>query len=437
GNVFVPKTPESFGHDVDGNLTGDGRWDFTWDAENRLTKLESRADAPTGSKRRLELEYDWQGRRIRKKVTNLDTGAVLDHRKFLYDGWNLVTELNWTNNNVIRSYVWGLDLSGSEQGAGGVGGLLLVKPASGNPLFVAYDGNGNVTGLIDATTGTISAQYEYGPFGETIRMSGTGTVAKDNPLRFSTKYQDDESDLLYYGYRYYAPSTGRWLSRDPIEERGGVGLFQFVKNSAVNGFDRLGLALCEDCGADVTGPFDRTLNQIELTWQNVWNDSQRWEACRSLIVLPTAIGAWFTYEIATTGFCDPPPCGWEFRPPARRGSGNCDGTVAYNGTCNQGRDVHYKMFGLLFRLCGSLDRMTYNKLMLRAAVWYQKCVRNDECEYFENAASFAEEGYEGFPLPRKNTERWCFLDRNNKATEGVLTWGWWPHHWPRGAPAAK
>ena len=57
-----------------------------------------------------------------------------------------------------------------------------------------------------------------GPFGEVIRA--TGPMAKANPFRFSTKYQDDETDLLYYGYRYYNASTGRWMSRDPIQERG-------------------------------------------------------------------------------------------------------------------------------------------------------------------------------------------------------------------------
>jgi RHS repeat-associated protein len=57
-----------------------------------------------------------------------------------------------------------------------------------------------------------------GPFGEVIR--DTGPMAKANPFRFSTKYQDDETDLLYYGYRYYSASTGRWLSSDPIGEFG-------------------------------------------------------------------------------------------------------------------------------------------------------------------------------------------------------------------------
>jgi RHS repeat-associated protein len=38
-------------------------------------------------------------------------------------------------------------------------------------------------------------------------------MAKANPFRFSTKYQDDETDLVYYGRRYLNTSTGRWLSR--------------------------------------------------------------------------------------------------------------------------------------------------------------------------------------------------------------------------------
>jgi RHS repeat-associated protein len=82
-------------------------------------------------------------------------------------------------------------------------------------------------------------QREYGPFGELLRA--TGPMAKANPFRFSTKYQDDETDLLYYGYRYLNASTGRWLSRDPIGERGGLNVYDFVGNSTLNCIDRLGL----------------------------------------------------------------------------------------------------------------------------------------------------------------------------------------------------
>ena len=78
-----------------------------------------------------------------------------------------------------------------------------------------------------------------GPFGEVLRA--TGPLARANPLRFSTKYQDDETGLLYYGYRYYDPSTERWLSRDPVGEFGGQNLYGFVGNSAPNQVDPLGL----------------------------------------------------------------------------------------------------------------------------------------------------------------------------------------------------
>jgi RHS repeat-associated protein len=140
--------------------------------------------------------------------------------KFVYDGWNLLAELNATNNNIARSYLWGNDLSGTIQGAGGVGGLLFIRdvPSAIGYCAPAFDGNGNVAALVSMSGGTNCATYEYGPFGEVLRA--TGPMAKANPFRFSTKYQDDETDLLYYGYRYYNASTGSWISRDPIEEIG-------------------------------------------------------------------------------------------------------------------------------------------------------------------------------------------------------------------------
>ena len=69
-------------------------------------------------------------------------------------------------------------------------------------------------------------------------------MAKANPFRFSTKYQDDETDLLYYGYRYYNASTGRWLSRDPIAENGGENLYAVWRNDYINKFDLFGLCAC-------------------------------------------------------------------------------------------------------------------------------------------------------------------------------------------------
>ncbi|HVZ60959.1 MAG TPA: RHS repeat-associated core domain-containing protein, partial [Terriglobales bacterium] len=85
------------------------------------------------------------------------------------------------------------------------------------------------------------ATYEYGAFGETLIADGPAAAA--NPFRFSTKFTDDETGLLYYGLRYYSPGVGRWLSRDPIEERGGANLYAAMRNDAVSHRDYLGMAL--------------------------------------------------------------------------------------------------------------------------------------------------------------------------------------------------
>jgi len=53
--------------------------------------------------------------------------------------------------------------------------------------------------------------------------------------------------VTYYGYRYYDPVTGRWPSRDPIGERGGVNLYGFVRNNGVTSLDYLGMAACDTC----------------------------------------------------------------------------------------------------------------------------------------------------------------------------------------------
>ncbi len=242
GNVFLPGTPEAFDHDDDGNLTSDGRWTYEWDAENRLKVMRSLTGSPA-PERRLVFEYDANGRRIRKTVWNDcddGQGSEVSDTAYVYDGWNLIAELDANNANAVKnSYVWGLDLSGSFQGAGGVGGVLTIKPATGNPQFVTYDGNGNVMALVDATTGTKTAEYAYGPFGEPLQL--TPNVNNPSPFRFSTKFQDEETGLLYYGFRYLR--EGRWLSRDPIGEGGGVNLYGFVNNNAVSGVDALGLVL--------------------------------------------------------------------------------------------------------------------------------------------------------------------------------------------------
>lgn len=68
-----------------------------------------------------------------------------------------------------------------------------------------------------------------------------GTFSAAASYWVSAKYTDGETGLLYYGYRYYQSSTGRWISRDPQEEEGGANLYVHTDNSPVGRVDLLGL----------------------------------------------------------------------------------------------------------------------------------------------------------------------------------------------------
>ena len=235
---FLPPAVQTFSYDEDGNLTSDGIWDYAWDAENRLVRMSATAVAVSAGRPALTLsfQYDHVGRRVRKEVRN---GATLvSERRYLYDGWHVIAELD-SAAAIRRTFAWGLDLNGGVSSAGGVGGLLQIHDAdAGKTLLPAFDGNGNVTTLLNADTGAIEASYEYSPFGELLRAAGPYAAA--NPLRFSTKWQDQETGLLYYGYRYYSPREGRFISRDPIEEQGGLNLYGFCGNDGINRWDYLG-----------------------------------------------------------------------------------------------------------------------------------------------------------------------------------------------------
>ena len=155
-----------------------------------------------------------------------------------------IMELRASDNSLVRSYVWGLDLSGSLGGAGGVGGLVWVtlhtaSGAAAGTHFATYDGNGNVVALVSAASGTETARYEYGPFGEPIRL--TGPAAALNPFRFSTKRTCNTTDLVLYEYRAYSPSLGRWPNRDPLQELGGFSLYGFARNNSQKYVDPYGL----------------------------------------------------------------------------------------------------------------------------------------------------------------------------------------------------
>ena len=213
-------------HDADGNLTGNGNRTFIWDAANRLIAIYD------GGALIARYTYDHEGRRIARW-----THHGIDER-YLYDGWNLIAVYHPGQTAPAETYTWGKDLSGSLQGAGGVGGLLMAKKRGhGQDVWIYHnDANGNVTEITNPRSGLLD-HYQYDPFGNLV----SEPQLPENRFRFSTKPQDGESEFYYYGFRYYDPQTGRWLSRDPIEEQGGYNLYGFMANDPVSRWDMLGL----------------------------------------------------------------------------------------------------------------------------------------------------------------------------------------------------
>jgi len=252
--ILIPQKSQPMSYDNDGNMTSDGVWTFTYDAENRLIKMSAVLAMPTDPTAHvcLAFKYDYLGRRVEKQVGLYYPGSstttwTTDHR-FLYDGWNLIADYKYDSSaglSLHTTFTWGLDLSGDLTATGGVGALLEISridPSAGvKDYFPTYDGNGNVAAVVNsASSGSPAAVYEYSPFGETLQANVTDSDLGDNPFQFSTKYGDPETGLVYYGNRYYNPHFGRFINRDPIEEGGGLNLYGFVSNDPANSFDVLG-----------------------------------------------------------------------------------------------------------------------------------------------------------------------------------------------------
>lgn len=225
-------TTQSPAYDADGNMTFRDGWTQVWNGENRLVEMYNDTT-------KLTFSYDYMGRRIEKKVFQ-QTGGIWAPQKslqYVYDGYKLIEEIDTLPDEkpVIRRYTWQPESQGADLP------LVVTDVASNQSYFYTADGNKNISELVDAT-GNIAAHYEYDPFGKITTQNGA--YAASNPFRFSSEYFDDETGLVYYNYRYYSPTMGRWINRDPIGERGGVNLYIMVDNSPINKTDLLGLECC-------------------------------------------------------------------------------------------------------------------------------------------------------------------------------------------------
>ena len=241
---------------------------------------------------------------------------------FVWDGNNIVLEKATFADDASRTfeYFWGNDLSGTEEGAGGVGGLLAVS-VDGAFHVPCYDHNENIVRYV-SETGTVAAQYIYDPYGNVVESSGP--LADTFAFGFSTKCRDRETGLVAYQRRFYSPGLGRWLTRDPIEEVGGENLYAFCQNNPISYYDINGFSTCCRNGkkmscdssyswngfvttASVTLIMGATFVMIDLTSNYVCSSCTRYRL-HAKAVLPTiSYGAPISMTGSNVKFNNVPP----------------------------------------------------------------------------------------------------------------------------------
>ena len=217
---FMPK------YDADGNQTliktSTGIWSVTYNAENRPVRWEQGDVVVT-------MDFDRMGRRTFYKEMNGNTQVTFT--RFIYKDYLCVRQV-FSNSpyNTYKNFVWDPTETIATRP------LKLQLPTMSLNLFYMHDGNKNVSDVVyRLTSNGIAAHYDYAPFGAVTRSISNAVPTADittlNPFRFSSEYHDDTLGLVYYNYRHYNPTDGRWCGRDPVKESlSGNNQYQFCAN---------------------------------------------------------------------------------------------------------------------------------------------------------------------------------------------------------------
>lgn len=205
-------------------VDGTGTTSYTWDFENRLTKVVLPGTGGT-----VTFKYDPFGRRVQKSGPN---GTV----NYVYDGANLLEEVD-QNGSVLARYTQG---SGIDEP--------LAELRSGTTSYYEQDGLGSVTSLSNGT-GAPANTYAYDSYGKLTASTGTVT----NPFQYTGREFDGDTGLSFYRARYYDGATGRFLSEDPMQFKAGTNFYTYVLNDPIDNTDPLGLEPengCKDCNGN-------------------------------------------------------------------------------------------------------------------------------------------------------------------------------------------
>lgn len=217
-------------------------YDLTWDAWNRIVKVEKQSDSS------LVAEYSYDG--TYRRTTSTVGGQV---RHFYYDDrWRRIEERLGVSTQPDHLHLWGAmastrnDLARRDRDTDADGTL-------DERLYCLADAI-DPSSIIDSM-GAVRERYGFSTFGIAKIMDSEFGLRTSSMfqwrLLFHTEFRDSETGWDNYGQRYFVPNLGRWLSRDPLGEATGVSLYDFLRNNTPQYRDFLGLCRC-DCKGEET-----------------------------------------------------------------------------------------------------------------------------------------------------------------------------------------
>lgn len=215
-------------HDVRGNTTRNAAGQtFTWDWDNRLATTDKDGDGTDD----YEAQYDAFGRRVA-------WGTIGAPRTWIYAGQQGIARYIQNGTNPLNRYVYGSYIDEP---------IFLDRRVGANWLGYYYHRNQqySITALTDEA-GKVSERYAYDAYGNTRVFAPNGTTEwtaskRTNSFAYTGREYAFGMKQYYFRARWYSPSDGRFINRDPLRFVDGLSLYRgyFVPNGVdPSGLDR-------------------------------------------------------------------------------------------------------------------------------------------------------------------------------------------------------